>query len=103
MGAIQGTILRYASGDNQSGTVSKPLANPVGVQLVDGAGKAVSGVLVQFQTTGGSVAPASIATDNSGQAQTVWTLGPTAGAQTLTASAAGSALTVTFTAQAKKG
>jgi len=102
-GTIQGTVLRYVSGDNQTAATGKDLASPLVVQLVDGGGNPVPGVLVQFQTTGGSVAPASIATDKSGQAQTVWTLGSTVGAQTVTAGAVGSPLTVTFAARAKKG
>ncbi|HMD70394.1 MAG TPA: Ig-like domain-containing protein [Bryobacteraceae bacterium] len=100
MGAIQGTILRYVSGDNQTAAPEKALAGPLVVQLVDGGGNPVPGALVQFQTSGGSVAPASIATDKAGRAQTVWTLGPAVGAQTLTAGAVGSPLSVTFTAKA---
>jgi hypothetical protein len=102
-GTLQGTILRYASGDNQTAHEGTALANPLVVQLVDGAGKPVTGALVQFQTAGGSVNPANAVTDNSGHAQTVWTLGPAVGAQTMTAGAVGSLLAVAFTAQATKG
>ena len=100
-GAIQGAVLRYVSGDNQAGSVSKPLASPLVVQLVDVGGNPVAGAMVQFQPAAGTVNPASIATDKTGTAQTTWTLGTAAGNQTMTAGAVGSVLTVTFRAQAK--
>jgi hypothetical protein len=98
VGAVQGTILRYFSGDNQTSTGSAPLPNPVIVELVDGTGRNVSGVTVQFTVTtgGGSISPLTVTTNASGQAQAVWTLGPAAGTQTLTAGAVGSALSVIF-------
>lgn len=102
-GSLQGAILRYVSGDNQTGAAGKKLANPLVVELVDGGGNPVAGSVVQFQTSAGTVTPASTATDAAGRAKTAWTLGPTAGNQTLTAGAVGSPLSVTFQAQAQKG
>ena len=57
VGAIQGAILRYSSGDNQTAAPGAKLANPLVVELVDGGGNPVAGSLVQFQTAGGSATP----------------------------------------------
>jgi hypothetical protein len=102
-GAIHGAILRYVSGDNQSAAASKPLPNPVIVELVDAGGNPVSGSVVQFTAASGSVSVATATTDAKGRAQTSWTLGPAIGDQTLTAGAVGSPLSVTFHASATKG
>jgi hypothetical protein len=105
MGTIQGALLRYVSGDNQTAAVNKALPNPVVVELMDSGGHPVVGNMVQFKTAAGAPAPvpASIATDANGRAQAQWTLGATVGDQTLTAGAVGSPLSVTFHAQATKG
>ncbi|HZT23460.1 MAG TPA: hypothetical protein VFB55_11180, partial [Verrucomicrobiae bacterium] len=45
--------LVLVSGNNQSGTVSKPLSNPFLVMVVDASGRPVSGVTVTFTVTSG--------------------------------------------------
>ncbi len=95
------------SGDGQTGTVGQPLPNPLVVMVTDGPGCTgnPTGATVNFSVTlgGGSVNPASDLTDGLGQAQTVLTLGTTAGINNnqVYAEVAGfPALNVTFTASA---
>src|SRR5699024_11333277 len=59
--------------------------------VVDAFGNPVAGASVQWAavTGGGSVAPATSSTDAAGAAQTVWTLGTTAGAQSASATVTG--------------
>jgi len=79
------------SGNGQSGQVATALGNAIVVRVNDQFGNPVSGTTVTFAVTagGGSVSPTSAASVATGQAQTTWTLGQTAGAQTMTASATG--------------
>lgn len=93
------------SGDNQTGTISTALPNPLVVQVKDSAGNPQAGVTVNFAVTGGggSVSPTSAVTNTNGQASTVLTLGTTGGVtNTITATAAGID-SVTFTAFTARG
>ena len=95
--------LSKVAGDNQTASATTNVATAPSVQLVDTWGNAVStaGVTVSFAVTagGGTVTPASVATNASGRATvTSWQLGPI-GAQSLTASSAGLISTI-FTATA---
>lgn len=98
------TTLQAAAGDNQTGTVGQPLAQPVQVRVLDASGRPVSGLAVSFVVTGGggSVAVPTSTTDATGVASNQWTLGSSAtAAQTLEArvsTAGGPVLTFTFTA-----
>ena len=69
------------SGGDQTGTVGTALAAPFVVSVKDQFNNAISGIPVTFAVTdgGGSVSVASQDTDAQGQAQTVLTLGTTAG------------------------
>lgn len=98
----QGWTLRYVSGDGQTGPFNTQLNAPLVVEVVDGEGNAVEGVLVQFTITasGGAVTPTTATTDQQGRAQTEWVLGSNQGEQTVTASAVGTAFTITFRATA---
>ena len=91
------------SGDQQQAIVGQPLADPLSVQVTtDGAPAA--GVTVNWSTVGGTLDPTSVATDASGMASTVWTLGTTAGTQTATATVSGAAGSpATFSAAAVAG
>jgi uncharacterized repeat protein (TIGR01451 family) len=102
--------LRAAGGDNQSGPVNSILPLPLKVAVIEPAPSAKSanagtqaldGVSVTFTvgSGGGAVAQTTVTTDANGEAATAFTLGPSPGAQTVTASIAGGA-TVTFTATA---
>lgn len=70
---------------------------PVAVRVTTVGGVAVPNVVVAFATTTGSVAPSTVNTGSDGTASATWTLGTSAGTQTLTAAAA-SLPAVTFTA-----
>jgi hypothetical protein len=74
------------SGDLQTTYAGNPLPQPLVVSVIDANGHAIPGATVAFATTGGgSMGTPSAMTDASGQAQTIWTLGPTVGNQTASA------------------
>jgi plastocyanin len=92
------------SGDAQTGTAGAALANPLRV-LVTEDGDPVEGLTVTWGVVsgGGSVSATSSTTGADGVASITWTLGGTAGAQSVRAtapSASGSPLTFTATATA---
>lgn len=92
------------AGDNQSATVGTSVATPPSVKITDANGNAVSGVQVTFAVAsgGGSITDSTAMTNSSGVATVgSWTLGPSDGTNTLTATVAGlSGSLVTFTATA---
>lgn len=93
-----------ASGDAQTGTVGAALATPLAV-VVTRDGSPQEGVTVSWsvQTGGGTLGSASSVTSTQGLATMTWTLGPTAGAQTVRATVAdatGSPLTFSATGSA---
>ena len=93
--------LAIASGNNQSGQVGQPLANPLVVLVTDANQNPVQGVPLTFAvaTGGGSLSVVAASTNASGQASSVLTLGPAPGANTVTVSGAGlSGSPLTFTA-----
>ncbi len=74
--------LTHVSGENQDGVAGEALAQPLVVRANDRLGHPVADVPVTFATTGGGMmTPATAATDMSGQAQTMWTLGGAPGIQ----------------------
>jgi adhesin/invasin len=82
------STLAVNGGNNQSATVNTPVATPPSVVVRDQFGNGVAGVTVTFAvTSGGGSLTGSAATTNDGGVATVgsWTLGTTAGANTLTA------------------
>jgi hypothetical protein len=103
--SAQARILRYLSGDGQSGAVGEELPAALAVRLVDGAGEPVAGAVVAFDVTagGGSVNRRTRRTGPGGRASVRWTLGPEEGEQRVTASAVGTTFTVTFRAVASPG
>ncbi|GLC26316.1 hypothetical protein rosag_28290 [Roseisolibacter agri] len=98
-----------SAGNTQTGAVNSALATRPAVVVRDAANNPVAGVTVNFTVTsgGGSVPAGTIITDASGVATgPQWTLGPTAGAQTLQATVLANGVTgnpVTFTATATAG
>ncbi len=101
--------LAAAGGNNQSGAINAVLADPLEVRVTDAFGNGVGGVTVAWEITsgGGTVAPTSVSAAD-GNAIAAWTLGPTIGAQSAEASAAGLAgspvaFTATGTAQPAPG
>jgi protocatechuate 3,4-dioxygenase beta subunit len=75
------------SGDNQTAPVSTPSPAPLVVLVVDQFNNVVSGAMVTFDdgNAGGSFSPSPVATDASGQAQTIYTTPNKSGTVTLTA------------------
>jgi large repetitive protein len=104
----QGVAAKIAitQGNGQNGTVSTLLPIRLLVKVTDSRGQPVPDQRVDFTVTtgGGSAAPTSAATGADGQAGATWTLGPAAGAQSLTATAVGNGapanLSVAFVASA---
>ncbi len=90
-----------ASGDGQNGYANSPLGNPFVVTVTDSYGNPVSGVTVDWATSGGGSIAATSVTDASGDAQATATLGASAGTQTFTATIDGTATQVVFTVTAK--
>lgn len=69
--------IAMSSGDNQVGMPGTPLAAPIAVRVTNAQGNPVAGKPVDFTVTrgAGTVASATVSTDNNGVAQTSWTLG----------------------------
>jgi len=82
-------IIEKTGGDNQSGDISTTLPTPLVVAIRDASDSPVAGIPVTFSVAagGGSVAPVNAVTDSNGQASTTLTLGGSAGANTVVASA----------------
>ena len=95
--------LAKISGDNQTGAGGAALGQPLVVEVRDAFSNPVANATVNWATTsGGSFAPASGLTGANGQAQTTWTLGPSAPSQVATATV-GALAPVTFSATAIVG
>jgi hypothetical protein len=101
--------IEIVSGDDQSATVTQQLPDPLVVSVSDEFGNPVEGFSVGFEITGApagaagqSLSAESAVTNASGQASVTFTLGDTPGTYRVQASA-GSAGSVTFTAQAQIG
>jgi hypothetical protein len=103
-------LIAVSAGNGQTATAGAAVAIPPGVLVSDTSGNPVPGVAVTFAVAGGggSVLPATAVTTGAGgiAAATSWTLGTTAGANSLTATAAPAGIAanpVTFTATAVAG
>jgi hypothetical protein len=96
--------LRAVSSLAVAGTAGQVASPAPVVMVVDASGNPVSGTSVTFTPDAGSVSPPSpVLTGANGQATVTWTLGTTAGSQTLTVSSGtlhGSPVTFTATASA---
>ncbi len=105
------TTINLTSGNNQSETITKALANPFVVAVMDVGGNPFQGASVTFAiasvpsgATGQTLSVTSTTTNASGQASTVLTLGNKVGTYTVTAISAGlSGSPITFTATATVG
>ncbi|HEU4996185.1 MAG TPA: hypothetical protein VFT29_15315 [Gemmatimonadaceae bacterium] len=95
------TSITVSSGDGQVGVAGQPLAQPIVVNVVDQNGISFANAVVSWTvlTGGGSVSAPTSLTDASGNASVTWTMGLTAGANSLGAAIAnGASVTVTATA-----
>ncbi len=93
--------IRIVSGNNQQGPPGAALAKPFAVEVHDQSDKPLSDIDVAFTVTsgGGTLSATSVTTDANGRAQSVLTLGPAPGANTVTMSVSGIQENQTFTAQ----
>ena len=98
------TAFQKEAGDAQTGAVNQALPQAVVVRAADRLGSPVLGASVNFSVAGGGggVSPASATTGSDGRASTTWTLGTTAGENTLTATIAG-VVPLSFTATGTPG
>lgn len=97
--------MQVASGDGQSGPIATTLAHPVSVKVLSG-GTALANARVTFSVTAGlgAVTTGTAHTDADGIAETQWTLGTTAGSNTLVAAAPDNGgVSVRFTATGTPG
>jgi plastocyanin len=96
-GPMPAQIVRSA-GDNQVGPAGQALGTALEVTVLDASGAPLANIPVAWAAAsgGGSVAPTSAMTGSDGKVTATRTLGPTAGAQTTTATVSGIAPT-TFT------
>jgi DNA-binding beta-propeller fold protein YncE len=92
------------SGDGQSAQVNVPLGAPLVVRALAADNGPVAGLTIAFAvaTGGGALSGPTAVTDANGDASVNWTLGPTPGTQTVTASAPG-LTAITFSAVATTG
>ena len=88
--AIVPTDIIIAQGNNQTARVSTSLATSIVVRVVGVNNTPIIGVPVAFQILAGAgvITPQSALTNSFGEVSVKWTLGPAAGANTLTASVA---------------
>lgn len=101
------TSIQLVSGGSQTADAGSALTNPVELIVKDKDGTAFAGTKITFTVSEGAVSAASGTTDKNGKVTVNWTLGTTAGAQTLIATAfkadgttplTGSPLSITATA-----
>ena len=83
--ALAGMPARLAlvGGDDQRARVGGGLAKPIMVRVTDRSSNPVAGATLRLTASAGSVADTALETDSLGVASTRWTMGRTAGAQTL--------------------
>lgn len=79
------TLLERVRGEDQTGPVGQPLPDSLVVRVLDRHLSGVPGVAVEFVSRSGEAVLAldTVVTDAGGHARKVWTLGPTAGEQTV--------------------
>jgi len=95
--------LEAVDGAGLSGPAGRVLPDPIEVRVFGSDDQPLPGATVTFSAaSGGSVDPATAVTDGSGIARTRWTLGQTAGANVLTATASGISTTITATVTASR-
>jgi hypothetical protein len=76
--------LTLVGGDNQRARAGAELARPITIRVTDRTANPVAGATLSLTASAGSVADTMIQTDSLGLAATRWSMGRTAGPQTLT-------------------
>ena len=89
------------SGDKQQGLLGEALANPFVVEVRDQSGELLPGVQVTFSVSSGdgTLSVTSATTDGKGRAESILTLGPIPGTNTVNVSVTGIQQTRTFNAE----
>ena len=79
------------SGFDQQGVIGEALAHPFVVEVRDQSGEPMSGVEIMFSVTagGGTLSTTGAVTDTNGRAESILTLGPDPGTNTVTVSVTG--------------
>jgi hypothetical protein len=98
---LNATSISVSTGNGQVGLTSQPLAQPIVVHVLDQNGASLANAVVTWTVLsgGGSVGAATSQTDVNGNASITWTMGPTAGADSLHAAIANAAaVTIAATA-----
>jgi hypothetical protein len=72
-----------ASGDGQKGVAGSDLRKPIVLRVVDDNGNGVVGASLSLSASSGSLADTVVATDSTGSANVSWTMGRSAGDQSL--------------------
>jgi len=96
------TSITVGTGNGQLGVVGQPLPLPIVVHVSDQNGASIANAVVDWTVLfgGGSVSAPSSLTDAAGNASVTWTMGPTAGVDSLRAAiATGASVTITATAR----
>jgi adhesin/invasin len=95
--------LTLLSGDGQRAPAGRRIAQPVTVQVVSRSGRPIEGVPVRFvlEEGAGRAEPQADSSDGQGIARAAWTLGGSAGRQTLSVVAEGVATPTIVTAEAE--
>ena len=94
------SALAPVNGDGQTGEAGRMLPESLVVRVTDHNGAAVAGAVVRWSAHGGAPSSSTTATDASGRAQVAWTLGPSAGTQTMGVAVDSGVPQATFTATA---
>ncbi len=96
--------LEIISGDDQAGLPGDALEKPFVVEVRDEFDKPLPGVQVTFTVTSGdgTLSATSVTTDSNGRAESILTLGPNPGTNTVTVSVTGSQETRTFNGEGSR-
>ena len=96
--------LEIISGKDQAGLPGDALEKPFVVEVRDEFDKPLPGVQVTFTVTSGdgTLSATSVTTDSNGRAESILTLGPNPGTNTVTVSVTGSQETRTFNAEGSR-
>jgi hypothetical protein len=103
IGGLHPTALIYVSGSGQSGSLNQTLPQPLVLRVLNGLGKPVANLDIDFSTGSGGVTPHRVRSDANGYARGDWTLGSVPGPVTAEARPASKSVKlspVTFTATA---
>lgn len=98
------SVVVVVGGDLQTGETGTALADSLTVQVTDSFGNPIAGAILDWSTATGTLTPAQSVTGGAGVAQSAWTLGGGAGAQSAQAALqADPGVAASFSAEATPG